>query len=86
MKKQYKIAVWARYPTGTYALRYSSYHRKPQTMNERRANYGAVADGFHVRAKRVKGLPHAWDDLNHSFLYKRCWKRFTKQGKQWKCK
>jgi hypothetical protein len=92
MKTQYKInepwgwigydGTWYEHSTpGKYEHRFITM-RYPKTQHERSAN---LRDKQYVRGRRRK-LPSNWDDLNPSFTYASCWKRFTKQRKQWKPK
>lgn len=66
------------------------YFRRPDTLSERRANAGIVADygESFVRGKRRGGnLPSAWDDLTCGYHDKRkSWKHHSKRRKQWKPK
>lgn len=79
MKPQYKRITW--HDKGGYEHRYIWY-RRVRTFNENRQNTGAIADGYNVRGRRRK-LPTVWDDQNPGFMYKKCWKRFTKRKHQW---
>lgn len=66
-----------------YRIKYVYYYRSPKTHNERRQNEAAKADGYYVRPSRRR-LPHTWDDLNYSWNYGKCWKRFTRRKHQYK--
>lgn len=62
-----------------YEHRYAYLYRKPKTTQERRWN---EAHKRYVRGRRRR-LCSAYDDIRTSFNTGSCWKRFTKQRKQW---
>ena len=64
--------------TDYYTHRYI-WHRRPRThVNRKRLS----AYPEFTRGKQ-RNLPSNWDDLNPSFSYAKCWKRFTKKRKQY---
>jgi hypothetical protein len=79
-KKPSKLCTWRN--DNCYEIRFLYHYRHPKCQNERRQNKAAKADGYYVRPNRRK-LPSSWDDLNYSFNYGKCWKRFTRRKKQY---
>ena len=84
MKKDYKRYgdELGRRAKGRYVHKYGGYYRLVRTTNELRQLKGDDADGIPVRRRRLT-IPTAYDDPNVSRFWKRSWKDFTKNRKQW---
>ncbi len=90
MKKDYRNSntqwYWSYYlgrytyyqEPGIYLHKYR-FLRRPRTHSKKKA---LAAYPEFTRGKQ-RNLPTSWDDLNLSFGYGKCWKRFTKKKKQY---
>lgn len=90
MKKDYRRPKTFWY--WSYRLGYYTYYEEPARYHHkyrflrRPKTYSSIkqlsAYPEFTRGKQ-RNLPTSWDDLNLSFGYGKCWKRFTKKKKQY---
>lgn len=94
MKKHYrKIARWNATEPGDFYYCTHNYHRPIRTVAEIRANLGLIADGrtdddlrgLHIFPRGARGSYEldSWNDFAISRNWKKSWKDFTKNRKQW---
>jgi hypothetical protein len=67
--------------TACYKASARSYYRRPQNTQVRRENCAPEVRGL-VRGRRRK-LHSAWDDVDRSNPFPKCWKDCTGKRKQW---
>lgn len=94
MKKHYrKVACFRATEPGHFYYCTHNYHRPVRTVGEIRAYLGLLADGrtdddmrdlkIFPRAARGPYELDAWNDFAISRSWKKSWKDFTKNRKQW---